>query len=262
MELTKDVEIVRYKEGEFHEVTDIVVEEYSLRLLVNGVRYVNLFCSPDELEELVLGYLYGEGVIGRLDEVSQLTVDRETGLAEVLLADRAALAATLEDGAEVQAIQSGNGKQHGLHLTLKDRKREPYREGLRFSREMLLENLKEFYRESTLHKATAGVHRCALCDDSGTLLAAIDISRHNAFDKVLGKALQEGISLADKYIITSGRVPSDMVNKAVNAGSPMLVSRSAPTDAAVKIAKEKDLTLLGFSKEDRFNVYSGFQRIV
>jgi len=130
-----------------------------------------------------------------------------------------------------------------------------------FDPQILLANQQQFFEQSTLQKATAGTHRCALCDDNGTYFACIDISRHNALDKLTGKALLEGVSLADKYILTSGRIPMDMIQKVAAIGVPMIVSRSTPTIAAVETARKAGITLLGFSRENRFNIYSASHRL-
>jgi len=134
-------------------------------------------------------------------------------------------------------------------------------DAIEFDPLMLLNNQNRFYDESTLQKATAGIHRSALCDNNGTHLACIDVSRHNTIDKLVGKALMNGISLQDKYIITSGRIPNDMIQKAIAIEVPMIVSRSTPTIAAVYAAKAANMTLVGFSRENRFNVYSGEHRL-
>jgi FdhD protein len=130
-----------------------------------------------------------------------------------------------------------------------------------FDTDCMMKNLRQFYAVSLLHKQTAGVHRASLCSDAGTLLTAIDIGRHNAIDKVLGMALINQIERTRTYLITSGRVNSDAVKKAVRAGVQMLVSRAAPTAKAIDDAKIRNLTLIGFAREDRFNVYCGEQRL-
>ena len=229
LKLVEKVEILRYSGGKLSSVMDPMVHEYHLALHVGGEHQVNLYCSPTEFEELVLGYLFCEGIISNLSEVEHFTVNEISGTADVWLRKEVYNREVMAD--------------------------------VRFKKEALLKNLAQFYEDSTIHKATAGVHRCALCDDNCILLACIDISRHNAFDKTIGKALKSGLSMNDKYIITSGRVPRDMVMKAIIAEVPMLVSRSAPTIEAVEIAKQKGLTLLGFSREDRFNVYCGAEKL-
>jgi len=231
-ELVDKLDILRYIGGEYIQMRDLMVHETALRLEVPGVMTRTLYCSPSELKELVVGHLYTQGLIQAPEDMESLELDMDAGSARV---------------------------------TLKETRRNPPgvlpEEGPVFDPQILLANQQKFYDQSTLQKATAGTHRCALCDDSGTCFACIDISRHNALDKLTGKALLEGVSLQDKYILTSGRIPMDMILKAAAIGVPMIVSRSTPTIAAVETARKANITLLGFSRENRFNIYSVPRRL-
>jgi len=224
-------DIVRYIGGEYVPLRDLMVHEMALTLEVSGEAVRTLYCSPSELRELVVGHLYTQGYICALEDIVSLELDEESGRATVQLAPREAPP------------------------------REPLSDGLVFDPEILLANQQQFYDSSTLQKATAGTHRCALCDDSGTHFACVDISRHNCMDKLAGKALLSGVSLRDKYILTSGRIPMDMIQKVAAIGVPMIVSRSTPTIAAVEVARAANITLLGFSRENRFNIYSAPHRL-
>ena len=231
-ELVDKLDIVRYIGGEYIRMRDLMVHETALHLEIPGVMARTLYCSPGERKELVVGYLYSQGFIRGTEDILSLELNAEAGTALV---------------------------------QLKETKQAPSRDSLTggpvFDPQILLSNQQKFYDQSTLQKATAGTHRCALCDDSGTYFACIDISRHNALDKLTGKALLEGVSLEDKYILTSGRIPMDMIRKAAAIGVPMIVSRSTPTIAAVETARNAGITLLGFSRENRFNIYSASHRL-
>lgn len=232
MALVDQLEIVRYIGGEYVSLRDLMVHETALRLEINGKTARTLYCSPKELRELVVGHLYAQGYISALEDILSLELDEESGNAVVQVKPR-------DSASESTCIS----------------------DKLVFDPKILLSNQQRFYDQSTLQKATAGTHCCALCDDSGTYFSCIDISRHNCLDKLAGKALMNGISLKDKYIITSGRIPMDMINKIVSIGVPMIVSRSTPTIAAVETAHAAGITLLGFSRENRFNIYSFAQRL-
>jgi len=230
--LVDKMDIVRYIGGEYVPMRDLMVHETALHLDIAGKACRTLYCSPDQRRELVVGHLYTQGYIRSMEDIVSLDLDEEEGRAAVQLADRG-----------------------------KETDREPLSDNLTFDPEILLANQQRFYDSSTLQKATAGTHRCALCDDSGTHLACVDISRHNCMDKLAGKALMNGISLRDKYILTSGRIPMDMIQKVAAIGVPMIVSRSTPTIAAVEVARASNITLLGFSRENRFNIYSAPHRL-
>ncbi|MGI5838155.1 MAG: formate dehydrogenase accessory sulfurtransferase FdhD [bacterium] len=257
MKLAVDAPILRYEDGQTRLLDDPVVVEYRLAVWLNGAPWVNLLCSPQDLDVLVLGYLYGEGIIKTPDDILSIALAPEDGIARVTVRG------VPEMPAQAGPITAprGAGRQHAMGGAGPGRPAEPLSGSLNFAGGALLRNLRQFYADSGLHRLTAGVHRAALCDDNGILLTAIDISRHNAFDKVLGMALRQNIPLECHYLITSGRVPSDMVNKAITARLPMLVSRAAPTDWAIRLAREANMTLLGFSRENRFNIYTGAHRV-
>ena len=223
-------DILRYIGGEFVQLRDLMVHEKTLHLEIAGIGSRTLYCSPSEMYELVVGHLYTQGYIHSINDIENLELDEEAGSALV-------------------------------HLETHIEESEIMPEGIVFDPEILLKNQQEFYDQSILQKATAGTHRCALCDDSGTYYACVDISRHNCLDKVVGKALMHGIQIWNKYILTSGRIPMDMIQKIVNIKAPMIVSRSTPTIAAVEVARKANITLLGFSRENRFNIYSSPHRL-
>ena len=231
-ELVDKLDIVRYIGGEYIPMRDLMVHETALQLEIPGVMARTLYCSPSEQKELVVGHLYTQGFIRTPEDILSLELDVEAGTARVM------------------RKETSQGRPGALPA-----------EGPVFDPQLLLSNQQKFYDQSTLQKATAGTHRCALCDDSGTYFACIDISRHNALDKLTGKALLEGVSLTDKYILTSGRIPMDMIQKAAAIHVPMIVSRSTPTIAAVETARKAGITLLGFSRENRFNIYSAPHRL-
>ena len=121
---------------------------------------------------------------------------------------------------------------------------------------------KEFSRQTLLYRMTGGVHACALADGGKLLLVAEDVGRHNAFDKVAGMVIQRGIDVSDKIALTSGRLSAEIVSKAIAHGVPLLASLSAPTAMGVKWAGRFGLTLVGFLRGKRLNVYTGYQRVV
>ena len=231
-ELVDKLDILRYIGSEFIQLRDLMVHEKALALTIRGIGSRTLYCSPGELRELAAGHLLTEGYIRTREDIVSLELDEEAGKADIVLA------------------------APGRKLPP-----EPLTDSCVFDPEILLANQQRFYDGSTVQKATAGTHRCALCDDSGTIFSSIDISRHNCIDKIAGKALLRGVSLGDKYLLTSGRIPMDMIRKAAALGVPMIVSRSTPTIAAVETARAANITLLGFSRENRFNIYSAPQRL-
>ncbi|MCP4589773.1 MAG: formate dehydrogenase accessory sulfurtransferase FdhD [bacterium] len=119
-----------------------------------------------------------------------------------------------------------------------------------------------FGRSGKLYRQTGGVHACGIADAHELLLFAEDVGRHNAFDKVVGMALQQGLELTHKFALTTGRLSAEIVAKAIAHGVPILASSSAPTAMGVQWSRRFGLTLVGFLRGRRMNVYTGYQRIV
>jgi FdhD protein len=114
---------------------------------------------------------------------------------------------------------------------------------------------------SELHMTTGGIHIVALLDHEKILAISEDIGRHNALDRVIGTALRKGIDLSHTYVIVSGRISSEMIRKCLIAGIPIIVSRGATTTLAVEIADKTGLTVVGFARGGKMNIYTHPQRI-
>ncbi len=119
----------------------------------------------------------------------------------------------------------------------------------------------DFQKESKIYLQTGGVHSAALADNAGILIFKEDIGRHNAIDKVIGQGLREKVDFSNKIMITSGRISSEVLLKTQKCRIPLIVSKSAPTNQAVKLAKDMGITLIGFARGARMNVYSEEARI-
>ena len=119
----------------------------------------------------------------------------------------------------------------------------------------------DFQNRSIGFKETGGVHSAGLANTHQILVIREDIGRHNTIDKILGYSLANSIDLSDKIILSSGRVSSEILLKIQKTQIGVVISRSAPTDQAIKHAEDCDLTLIGFVRGRRMNVYSGIHRI-
>jgi FdhD protein len=113
-----------------------------------------------------------------------------------------------------------------------------------------------FAQDTRLHKSTAGTHSCMLAKEGQVLVSWEDIGRHNAMDKAIGWGMKAGVDLAGCMLYTSGRMPVDMVRKAIRAGIPVLAGKAVPTFQSVELAQRYGLTLIGGARPDRMKVYS------
>lgn len=235
---------------------DPVIREVLVHLYVNGRRYATVSCLPGEEKAWAVGYLKGQGLLRSLEDLEVLTFE-EPDLIRVILTPEAA-----KNGADQMALTSGcGGGQMRLGLYAEELIL-PIHNPIRFEPTVIHGNMRDFSDRGQLFKETGGVHSVALYRGQSLVAIAEDIGRHNAADKVIGQCLLSGEPLDDLMMLTTGRVSSDILLKVAHSGIPLLASRSAPTDMAVHLAERANLTLLGFVRAGRMNVYSGFERLM
>lgn len=238
------------------EKADWVTEEVPLTIEVNGREMATLLCSPSDLKCLVIGFLYTSGFIEEASAVTSLIVDSERWKAHV--------EATVNFPPEVifkRIYTSGCGKGVIFHSPMDVMQRIHIPDGFAIDGKKITELMKKFLTSSKEYRQTGGVHSSALVDVDSMILMD-DIGRHNAMDKVIGEGLLKRVEFGNKMLLTSGRISSEIVSKILRCRVPVIVSPGAPTNQAVKLAREANLTLLGFVRGRHMNIYSGEQRVI
>lgn len=254
------VEIIRLSKGIREATDDLVASEIPLTIFLNNEQLLTLLCSPDKMEYLAIGFLLSEGFVKVKDDIESIMLDNKTTNVWIKIKDIQKIEKETIFGNRI--ITSGCGKGMTF-FDFKDFSQcRQIKSKFQFKAKRILELVLEFQKKSELFKETGGVHSAALSDGEKILLFAEDLGRHNALDKVFGEALWEGMGLNDKLILTSGRLSSEMVIKVLKRGISTIVSPSAPTDLAVRIAQKMGMTLVGFARGLRMNIYSAEQRIM
>ncbi|MFA5576112.1 MAG: formate dehydrogenase accessory sulfurtransferase FdhD [Tissierellaceae bacterium] len=255
MKTTKDTNILRIKGEDVKEEEDIVVVEYPFTIFLNDRELITLLCSPGSLRELTVGFLYSEGFIDDDSHIQAIEIDEEKGIAYVNIENRRVLAEKLQGK---RTITSGCGKGTLFYNVLDSFKSKKIERPLDIEIEEIKDLMRQFSRKSQLFLNTGGVHSCALCSKSDILVFEEDIGRHNALDKVLGRAFLDRMDLSDKLVLTSGRISSEMLIKSAKRGIPAIISRSAPTSLSVELARELNILVVGFARGEKMNIYSSF----
>ena len=242
-----------------------VVAEAVVGLMVNGRTLLRFSCLPDRLDDLAVGFLRSEGLIDRAAQVTSVSVGPDDVRVEAEVPFDRFLRFF-----ETVALLSGCGRGGG---TTADVPRVT--SAARFSPEACLAMMQHLQQASPLFDQTGGVHLAALaagrqladCEvaDCKVIDVAEDVGRHNAVDKVIGRRVRVAApaecSFADVMLLTTGRLSREIVSKACRVGLPVVVSRSAPTSVAVELARGADLTLVGFVRGRRLNVYAAPWRL-
>ena len=239
---------LRVRGNRADEVAGEVVREQPLTIHVNGAKFLTLLCSPIKLEALVVGYLWMEKVIEDLAEITRLDVSPVDGRAEVTLAGPVALPTE-------RILTSGCGG--GITFRIDHRLFPRLDSALRVAPEALALGMKELFAAAVHYRASRGIHGAALSDGQRLLVVAEDVGRHNAVDKVKGEALMRGIPTEDRILLSTGRVSSEMLLKAARMGVPLVASRTSPTEMAVALAEQLNVTICGYVRGDSLNLYAG-----
>jgi FdhD protein len=251
MDISNKVKILKINGFFSEEVDDVVAVERKVRISVNGKHALSLYCSPQMIREFVVGVVFNEGLIsgGWCSERISIIYGDEINV------DIPATG-TVTEGERV--ITSGCAGGVSLNRQLPE---ERLSDPSVFDLQDIMKLYREFQKRSEGYKATGGVHSAALADRQHMLVFTEDIGRHNAVDKVIGYALLEDIPFPGKIMLASGRLSSEIVLKCGRCGIPVIISRAAPTSLSVDIAEASGLTLIGFARGDRMNIYTGKQRI-
>ncbi|WP_232697987.1 formate dehydrogenase accessory sulfurtransferase FdhD [Brevibacillus daliensis] len=247
--------IHKYDGSQFYTKNDEIASEFPLTLQVNNIEFATMVCTPDQMEELVIGFLASEGVIRTADEIKSLSIQEETGFAYIQLNREVDLSPVHSK----RFIGSCCGKSRQFYLQSDVRTAKTI-----MSRQVItVQDCQRLMRQvnSKFFQQTGGVHNAMLASKDGVVVIRMDIGRHNALDKIYGYCLSNRISLKDKVIAFSGRISSEVLLKVAKIGVGIILSKSAPTDLALDLAEELGITAVGFIRGDTLNVYTHPERI-
>jgi FdhD protein len=268
------VQVARWRSGDWRDDRDQVAAEEPLQLSLDGKPLSIVMRTPGNDLELALGLLLAERVIRSIDDVARVRISAEAAEEEPGLA----LASDLVESNQVDVYLRASGGRRPERsflatsacgvcgattvesLTLDFPRLLP---GPTIGPAMLPELSDRLREQQRIFESTGGLHAAGLFDTDGKLeLLREDIGRHNAVDKIVGRALLDGrLPLARAVLAVSGRAGYEVVQKAVAAGIPILAAVGAPSSLAVATAERFGMTLVGFLRDDRFNVYTAPERI-
>jgi len=256
---TERFPILRFTEQGRNETEDIVTKETPVTIILNDRELVTLLCSPTNLEYLAIGFLFSEGLLKSKDEIKKIIADERRGVVRVETEKNKEFTGEL---LFKPLIASSGGRGASFYSASDIQDKAKVESQIAVAPDEVFALVNEFQHRSRVFKATGGVHSAALCDTEGILVFSEDIGRHNAIDKVFGECILTDIPTDDRMIITSGRVSSDILLKVAKRKIPILISKSAPTDLGVRLADDLGITLIGFVRGKRMNVYTNRWRVV
>jgi FdhD protein len=250
----KSIQYDRYEfqKWEHHDAETIV--ETPVSLTVNGTVWISFMCTPLSLEALSVGFLFNEGIIQSMDEVADVRVCEHGDNVDVWLNHNA------EQPTNWRRTSGCTGGVTAVDLLAKPNV-SLIGNNFKVKPEAIMELVEKLFESQELYRDTGGVHTSALSDGKNVLIAADDIGRHNTLDKIAGLCLMNNIWPENRILITTGRISSEMLQKAAQLNVPILISRTSPSSLSIEMAERYGITLIGYARKHRFNVYSNIQRI-
>ncbi|WP_251552434.1 formate dehydrogenase accessory sulfurtransferase FdhD [Neobacillus muris] len=253
--------VIRYTLGNIEEIEDSIVTEHPITIKLNQNEFATLICTPEYIEDMVIGFLASEGVIRRFADIDDIWIQENEGFAHV---KTNYLNHFYEKFHSKRYISSCCGKSRQGFVFFNDARMSHYFKevNVKITYEECFRFMEEMQKNSSVFLETGGVHNAALCSKDGIILSRIDIGRHNALDKIYGYCLRNQISLKDKVMVFSGRISSEILAKVAKIGCEVVLSKSAPTELALELAEELGITTVGFIRNTSLNVYTRPDRIV
>jgi len=253
--------VLKFKNGEMESVEDKIVTEFPVTVKINEEEFVTMVCSPQYIEDMVIGYLASEGVIRAYTDIKNIWVQEKEGYVHVTI-DK--LNPYFQNLQNKRYITSCCGASRQGFVFINDALTAKKMNGIsvELSIKDCFQLMNKLQQSAATFQETGGVHNAAICDKNGFMLSRMDIGRHNALDKLYGYCLKHHISIRDKVVVFSGRISSEILLKVAKIGCEVVLSKSAPTELALNLAEELGITTVGFIRNDSLNIYTCPERIL
>lgn len=236
------------------EVDGSVVEEALACISVNGEELATFMCTPHHLDYLALGFLYNEGIIDGLAGVHHWHISKSGTCIDVWLNK------TDYERPRRKVITAGCGG--GVTFDDLSEAHAPLVSGMVAAPEQLAGLMRQMHLGAAIYQEARGIHTAALADHERILLQVEDVGRHNCIDKLQGAAMLANVPTKDRILLSSGRISSEMINKARRMETPIVCSRTSPTSLSLALAEAWNMTIVAYIRQDRMRVYTHPERVL
>ena len=244
----ESVDAISYKDNKASDVKEHVVSDETVTLTINNDIKRSLSAIEDSLKEFAVGYLFNENMVNSLEDIKEIKI--ESNHISVEINDK-----LLKTNETVLCSDSAGGWRSKIKNVKK------VKSDFQVSVHELIDRIEELKDNAKIWQATGGTHVAGIVYNDEFIVKE-DVSRHVAVDKVIGYGLLHDFDLSNSYVIYSGRMPADMVIKMTRAGVPILASNAAPAYSGYEIARKGDVTLVGFLRGERCNIYNNQNRVI
>ena len=272
MEFIKKIDAIKWKDGNYEKTEEKTVEDEYSYLFIDCLPPRKFSVYPKNLDDFAIGYCLGEGLIKTNEDIEEIKVSKTNVLVKTRLNHTPE-----EDFEQNEIIQKRKGNcEHtyvcrlleyqgvnsdnagGIRTQLKTV--TPNNSTLKIDATQIIKDMDNLKENAKIWQKTGSVHVAQIIYKNKSIIRE-DVSRHVAVDKVIGAAFKSEYDLTQSYITYSGRMPADMLIKVIRVGIPIIISNAAPAASGYEIAKKGNITMVGFVRNNRFNLYSAPQRI-
>ena len=247
-------ELMKYNQGATERVGENVIVEKPVSLSINGKTWLTFMCTPTDLDALAVGFLYNENIIRNKDEIANLYICEKQENIDIWLTK------SVEQPKHWKRTSGCTGGYTSVQNSSKEIAKVPTNNDIQLSANVIISLVKNLFESQNIYKAAGGVHSSGLSDGKQITCFAEDVGRHNTLDKLSGKFLLDQLPFPTA-ILTTGRISSEMLQKAAKLSVPFLISRTSATSMSIALARELGITLIGYARGRKFSVYSNDQRI-
>ena len=253
--------VLRFSQGSFHQKEDNVAVEHPVTIKINDKEFMTIVCTPEYIEDMVIGFLASERVIGKYSEIKEIRVQEELGYVHIKTDKTYPFYEKLQSKRYITSC-CGMSRQGFVFANDALTAKKMSKTRVTLTANECFSLMAEMEGSAKLFQHTGGVHNAALCDRNGIVISRMDIGRHNALDKIYGHCLKNNIPVGDKVIVFSGRISSEILLKVAKIGCEIVLSKSAPTELALQLAEDLGITTVGFIRNGTFNLYTHPERII
>ena len=247
--------------GRIEKTVDCVAEEVPLQISVNDAFTFIIWSSPSQYKELAVGYLLAENILCSVDEIETANIDETNHQCSLTLKDSVNLEERMKNSRRSTRIiplikKSTSPYQH-------DEKIPKVKSRITIKAQTIFDALNQMNIKAKGFKQTGGLHDSGIFKADGAMVAfSEDVGRHNTVDKVIGEASLKLVDFGECFMIITGRVPGDMIYKAAKVGLPIVASVAAVLNSGISSAEKSNVTLIGFVRGTKMNIYTGIDRII
>lgn len=251
----QSIQVVLYREDRVEQKGVEIVVETPVSLTINGEIWLDLMCTPVDLESLGIGFLYNEGVIQSIEEIASVHVCESGDNIDIWLQHKA------EKPSQWRRTSGCTGGVTSVNTNSVVRKIQPQNEAS-ITPNQVSKLINALFESQEIYHQVGGIHTSALSDGEKMLIVAEDIGRHNTLDKIAGRCLLEHLEFSRRILLTTGRISSEMIQKAARLRATFVISRTSPSSLSIQMAERGGITLIGYARHTSFRVYTHPERIL